>query len=80
MLRYQFEAIFILIKKMQYLEFYLSTTRRSDKIRVSILKLPKVHQSSSMVVVWQHLHGSNLNAKASVDIVTPLALTVMENK
>lgn len=54
-LRYQFKAIFILIKNDNNLEVYLSITRKTDKItKMSILKLPKVHQLSEMVIVQQH--------------------------
>lgn len=44
--------------------------------KTNILKLAEVNQWNEIVIVWLHLHGSYLNAKASVDIVTPLALTV----
>lgn len=43
---------------------------------MSILKeLPVLNQLDEMAIVQQNLHGSHLNAKALVDIVTLLALT-----
>lgn len=80
MLRHQFKAIFTLIKRWNNLEFYLSITRKITNHKMSVLKLPKVHQSSEMVIGEQHLHGSYLNAKVSVDIVTPLTSTVTKNR
>ena len=39
-----------------------------------------VHQWSEMVTVEQCLNGSHLNAKVSIDIVIPLALTVIKRE